>query len=130
MKWRAGSTGWIIGRRAVAGSKLVAKVRVPTRPMLVIVRPPHSTTPHRSIPISSLRINLLSPQPFQVPFRTSSEGKYDEAEPIHRQTLALMEKVMGKEHPDTLTSMNNLAGLQNSQGKYNEAEPCADTHSL
>ena len=38
-------------------------------------------------------------------------------------TLALCEKVLGKEHPNTPLSMNNLAGLLESQGKYDEAEP-------
>jgi tetratricopeptide (TPR) repeat protein len=47
---------------------------------------------------------------------------YDEAEPTYRQTL-LREKVLGKEHPDALTSMNNLALLLAQQGKYDEAEP-------
>jgi hypothetical protein len=28
---------------------------------------------------------------------------------MHKQTLALKEKMLGKKHPDTLTSMNNLA---------------------
>ena len=42
----------------------------------------------------------------------SSQGKYDEAEEIHRQVLALRERVLGKDHPDTLTSMNNLAGIE------------------
>ncbi|MCP4347069.1 MAG: CHAT domain-containing protein, partial [Desulfobacterales bacterium] len=37
--------------------------------------------------------------------------------------LQLNENVLGKEHPDTLTSMNNLAGLYKSQGRYGEAEP-------
>ncbi|VBB80786.1 Putative protein of unknown function [Podospora comata] len=36
-------------------------------------------------------------------------GKYKEAEQIHRQALQLREKVLGKEHPKTLSSMNNLA---------------------
>ena len=30
---------------------------------------------------------------------------------------------MGKEHPDTLASVNNLAGVYHSQGRYAEAEP-------
>jgi len=30
---------------------------------------------------------------------------------------------LGDRHPDTLGSMNNLAGLYYSQGKYVEAEP-------
>ncbi|RFU27453.1 hypothetical protein B7463_g8883, partial [Scytalidium lignicola] len=50
-------------------------------------------------------------------------GKYSEAEPIYRQTLALRKKVLGPEHPNTLMSMNNLAMLLDSQGKYDEAEP-------
>ena len=39
-----------------------------------------------------------------------------------RQTLARREKVLGPEHPDTLESINNLASVLNSQGKYEEAE--------
>nr|CDP26075.1 Putative kinesin light chain [Podospora anserina S mat+] len=48
-------------------------------------------------------------------------GKYKEAEQMYRQTLQLSEKVLGKEHPDTLTSMNDLALVLYSQGKYEEA---------
>lgn len=50
------------------------------------------------------------------------QGNYDEAEQIHRQTLALRETVLGKEHPDTLASMNNLAVLLDYQGNYDEAK--------
>jgi tetratricopeptide (TPR) repeat protein len=41
---------------------------------------------------------------------------------MYRQTLARQEKVLGPEHPGTLTSMNNLALVLNGQGKYEEAE--------
>ena len=41
---------------------------------------------------------------------------------MHRQTLELREKVLGLEHPSTLDSMNNLALVLDSQGKYEEAE--------
>jgi hypothetical protein len=34
----------------------------------------------------------------------------------------MSEKVLGAEHPDTLTSMNNLARVLDSQGKYEEAK--------
>ena len=47
----------------------------------------------------------------------SSQGRYEEAEEIHRQVLALSEMVLGKEHPDTLGSMNNLALVLSSRGK-------------
>ncbi|WP_103124609.1 CHAT domain-containing tetratricopeptide repeat protein, partial [Nostoc cycadae] len=33
------------------------------------------------------------------------------------------EKVLGKEHPDVATSLNNLAFLYDAQGKYQQAEP-------
>ena len=33
------------------------------------------------------------------------------------------ERTLGKEHPNTLTSLNNLAGLLNAKGDYAGAEP-------
>ncbi len=33
------------------------------------------------------------------------------------------ERQFGAEHPDVATSLNNLAGLYESQGRYSEAEP-------
>jgi hypothetical protein len=41
---------------------------------------------------------------------------------MNRQTLALREKVLRREHPDTLTSTSNLALVLGSQGKYGDAE--------
>jgi hypothetical protein len=39
---------------------------------------------------------------------------------MYRQTLQLMEIVLGKEHPNTLMSMNNLAISLRQQGKFIE----------
>ena len=39
-----------------------------------------------------------------------------------RQALGLVETVLGKEHPDTPGSMNNLAIVLSGQGKDEEAE--------
>jgi hypothetical protein len=39
----------------------------------------------------------------------SVRSKCEQAEETHRQALGLQETVVGKEHPDTLTSMANLA---------------------
>nr|GFD61229.1 hypothetical protein [Tanacetum cinerariifolium] len=36
-------------------------------------------------------------------------GRYAAAEHAHRQVLDRREKTLGKKHPDTLASMNNLA---------------------
>ncbi|KAI6080516.1 hypothetical protein F4821DRAFT_55383 [Hypoxylon rubiginosum] len=49
-------------------------------------------------------------------------GKYNEAEQMYRQTLEVRERVLGREHPSTLGSMNNLADVLGNQGKYEEAE--------
>ncbi|KAI1159456.1 hypothetical protein F5B18DRAFT_677291 [Nemania serpens] len=49
-------------------------------------------------------------------------GKYNIAEQLYWQTLQLKEEVLGREHPDTLASMNNLAGVLRRQGKYDKAE--------
>jgi len=37
--------------------------------------------------------------------------------------LAIKEKALGPDHPSTATSLNNLAGLHDDQGRYVEAEP-------
>ena len=48
--------------------------------------------------------------------------KYTEAEKMHRETLRLMEPLLGKEHPSTLTSMNNLVGVLRDHGRYEEGK--------
>jgi tetratricopeptide (TPR) repeat protein len=52
-----------------------------------------------------------------------AQGKYNEAEPVYRQSLVIMRMVLGEEHPDVTTSLNNLAALLNAQGKYDESIP-------
>jgi hypothetical protein len=53
-------------------------------------------------------------------FQTSL-GQYAVAETSHRQASSLRKEVLGFKHPDTLTSMNNLALVLDRQGKYGEA---------
>jgi tetratricopeptide (TPR) repeat protein len=50
-------------------------------------------------------------------------GRYAEAEPLAEEALRIRERVLGGEHPDTLTSVNSLARLYQRQGRYTEAEP-------
>ncbi|MDB9312253.1 CHAT domain-containing protein, partial [Spirulina sp. CS-785/01] len=40
-----------------------------------------------------------------------------------RQALEMDKRLLGQEHPDVATSLNNLAFLYQSQGRYAEAEP-------
>jgi tetratricopeptide (TPR) repeat protein len=37
--------------------------------------------------------------------------------------LLIREKTLGTDHPDVATSLNNLALLYSTTGKYSEAEP-------
>jgi len=48
---------------------------------------------------------------------------FDAAIPLLHRALTIREKVLGKEHPSTATSLNNLAVLYNNKGDYDEAEP-------
>ncbi|WP_226595142.1 tetratricopeptide repeat protein, partial [Microseira wollei] len=52
-----------------------------------------------------------------------SQGRYSEAEPLYLQALELRKRLLGEDHPDVATSLNNLALLYKSQGRYSEAEP-------
>ncbi len=52
-----------------------------------------------------------------------NQGRYAEAEPLYKRALAIYEKKLGPDHPDTGISLNNLAGLYKNQGRYAEAEP-------
>ena len=49
-------------------------------------------------------------------------GRWPEAYRMQVFHFRKTEKMLGKEHPSTLTSMNNLALVLSSQGKYDEAE--------
>jgi tetratricopeptide (TPR) repeat protein len=45
-----------------------------------------------------------------------------EAEPLLQRALAIDEKRLGAEHPDTAQSLNNLAFLYTREGRYEQAE--------
>ena len=50
-------------------------------------------------------------------------GRYPDAEPLYKQSLAILEKILGKDHPNIATSLGNLAELYRVQGRYADAEP-------
>jgi hypothetical protein len=39
------------------------------------------------------------------------EGRYAEAEPLYKRSLAIKEKAFGPDHPDVELSLSNLAEL-------------------
>lgn len=49
-------------------------------------------------------------------------GRWSEAYKMRVFHLRKTEKMLGKEHPYTLTSINNLTDVLSRQGKYDKAE--------
>ena len=49
-------------------------------------------------------------------------GDFNNAEQLDVQVMDMRKKLLGEEHPDTLTSMANLASTYRNQGRWNEAE--------
>jgi len=51
-----------------------------------------------------------------------SDGRYREAEAPFEEVFQTRKRMLGAEHPDTLTSMNNLSVIYKHQGRWKEAE--------
>jgi tetratricopeptide (TPR) repeat protein len=56
-------------------------------------------------------------------FRLTVLAAYWQARPLFERALAIREKVLGPEHPDTAMSLNNLASLLYEQGDLAGARP-------
>lgn len=52
----------------------------------------------------------------------NERGRYRTSEDLYRRVLEIQRCELRENHPDTLRSMNNLAGSLHSVGKYEEAE--------
>jgi hypothetical protein len=46
-----------------------------------------------------------------------AQGKYAEAEPLYRRAIAICEKTLGPEHPDTKTARENLEILLSERSR-------------
>ncbi len=49
------------------------------------------------------------------------QGKYAQAEPLHRRALAIRETALGPEHPQVATSLENYADLLRATGRSADA---------
>ncbi len=50
------------------------------------------------------------------------QGRYGEAERVSREILTHELETLGEQHPNAITTLNNLAGLQRKQSRFLEAE--------
>ena len=58
---------------------------------------------------------------FEVAYGLSEFALYTESIKFYQKVISIREKVLGKEHQDTATSYNNIAGVYFSQGDYPKA---------
>jgi tetratricopeptide (TPR) repeat protein len=54
-------------------------------------------------------------------YYTRSRGSFAAARPFHERALAIREKALGPDHPDTAQSLNNLSILAYYEGDYAES---------
>ena len=54
--------------------------------------------------------------------RLRQQGKYDEALPRAERALAILEKVLGPDHPEVASSLRSLAVVYRNKGDYDRAE--------
>lgn len=59
----------------------------------------------------------------------ADQGHDDRAEPIYRRAIALMEKATGLDSFEIAPVLNNLAALDQRQGRFADAEPCIAARS-
>ena len=45
----------------------------------------------------------------------ANQGKYDDAEPLYKVAIAILEETLGPRHSEVASSLNNLASLLESQ---------------
>ena len=52
----------------------------------------------------------------------AAQGNYEGARPLYERSLALRENVLGPDHPDVASSLNDLAGLLDDQVRVDRLE--------
>ncbi len=52
-----------------------------------------------------------------------AQGRYAEAEPLYKRSIAIRERTNGPERSSLVGTLNGLADLYRAQGRYAEAEP-------
>jgi hypothetical protein len=64
---------------------------------------------------------IVMPAPVAL-FMVASQGKYSEAEPLHKRSLAIRETALGKDHPTVALALENMARCSEEMWKLEEAK--------
>ena len=83
---------------------------------------PHARAVVACRPVGGRAVEAWASVLFKAAWYVSEMGKHEEAEEMDRGAFEARKAVLGEEHPDTLTSLNNLALVLQDQGKYEQAE--------
>jgi len=79
----------------------------------------HQPDPEAEKIYQSMRVTSLN----NTGLALEEKGQLAAAEPAFREALALAEKALGPDHPDTAGTLNNLARLLETEGDLGAAEP-------
>jgi tetratricopeptide (TPR) repeat protein len=114
-------------RQAFAAAFVEFAKEIPQSPTREFIQSVKEAIPHLEEVAKNL-IDALSNDDLVWPFVGlgrfyEGQGLYALAEPWHMQCLEQSKRLLGQEHPDVATSLNNLAMLYKSQGRFAEAEP-------
>ena len=83
---------------------------------------PHAQAVTRYTFISDLNLLQRAKLLHNMSYYNETQGRYNLAYERGLDALSIRENILGIEHPDTLTSMDNLATVFSDQGKYQAAE--------
>ena len=50
------------------------------------------------------------------------QGRYSDAEPLYKRSIAILEKALGPDHPELAANLNNLGALYQAQGRSADTE--------
>jgi len=81
----------------------------------VLAEPADAALHEADLAVTLLNLGMMAQTAYTGP-------KQEEAGLLYRRAISIQEKVLGPEHPDLATSLNNLAELSLIQWRYREAE--------
>ena len=112
-------------RQAFAATFVEIAKKIPESPSSKDIESVKDAIPHLEEVAQNLT-DALRDEDFVWPFvglgRFYKGRLYARAEPWYRHCLELSQRLLGEDHPGFATSLNNLAALYDSLGRYTEAE--------
>ena len=122
-------------KTAVATTMIAVAQQIPQTPTLEQIQSVEAAIPHlKAVATDLMRLETQEELYIQEEYGLlwvftgigwfyRGQGLYAEAEPWLENCLAVVRSLLGEQHPDVATSLNNLALLYYAQGRYELAEP-------